>query len=197
MQKKLLVMVFIFGAWSQLYSEAVSFAVPKQCLIEKASLVLLMLDGLGNECVGMCQLDEEFESRKIVQQDLHMAMDSTFDHYSESIDVTHALQPRDNEVLLHVEFEKNLQILRILLIKDSLLSDDPFNILSISVNNPVEEFDEFDDLLDGVDIELVETAPAKKLSKLQKYKLYLELYLAIQYSSAKRKINSLVSWWNN
>ena len=194
--KRFILLFCMMNLWQAAQAEAVSFAVPKQCLENKDSLVLLMVDGRGQECVGTCQLHEQLANRVIVKEDLQIKQDSLFGELSDSIDVTNTLHPCDHEVLLHIEFDRELKVLKILVVQDSLFAENPFDVLSIAVQKNTDEVDELSMLLDDVDCdEVIENMPTKQLSRLEEYKLYLEVYIAMQYSSARRKVDNLISWF--
>ncbi|MBM17742.1 MAG: hypothetical protein CL947_01580 [Epsilonproteobacteria bacterium] len=206
MKKKFLSVVaaFCIGYWHQTDAEAVSIVVPKQCLVEKASLVLYMLDDLGQPCVGTCRLSETFEQKTILQKDLQIQFQDCIDKVSNSIDVTHTSKPKEHEVLLHIEFQEDMKVMRVLIVKDTLLADNPFDVLSIPVNNvdmpTIQEEDEFDHLSDlVVDIDPVKikkSAMKYQPQSLHQYALYAKIYVMMQYKYVKRKFQNLAQWLN-
>lgn len=192
---KLVVVCLIVGLSQQLLSQATMIAVPKKCLIEKASLVFVMLDQSGKECVGTCQLSEQFEGRKILQDDLSIKSEIAFDNLQDSVDVTCSSKQCDSEVLLHLEFDRELRVVKVLLVKDNLLADNPFDVLSINVATCDNEFDDLSALLASVDVEEVAASITEpELSRLETCKLYLQVALAVQYSYARRKLSNAFSW---
>lgn len=199
--KILTIALCVLSCYQQVAAEAISFAVPKQCLADKSSLVLVMRDDYGNECVGTCQLDEQFATRKILKEDLAIRSEAMFSKLPDTIDITQTGKAHEHEIMLHVEFDKDLQVVKVLLIKDNLLADHPFDVISIEVNklkNVIqEEEDEFSALLDDVDTDVVDAIEAPKLTTLQTCKIYLQVAFAMQYSLAKRKMSNLKSWFSN
>ena len=192
---------FVAQGWQSLKAVAVSVVVPKQCLVEKASLVLYMLDGFGQQSVGTCRLNEAFATRNILPQDLQIQAQETVDQLHNTIDVTHASQPCDHEIVLHIEFNTDIRVIRVLVVKDSLLADDPFDVLSISVADmsEVEEIDEFDqlsNLVDDIDpIKVNTNSSHSNNSLLTQYSLYAKIYVMMQYKYAQRKMKDFTAWW--
>lgn len=200
-----LFLAFQMGSWQGLYSESVSFAVPKQSLTNKSSLVLLMLDGLGNQCVGTCQLDEALAFKTICEKDLCIKSEESFQDFPTSIaqseDITYATKSCDNEVVLYFELEPEVQVLRVLVVKGNFFEEEPFNIYSIPLERQTvkevtqEDEDELSMLLDAIDIDEAEVAAHPENSLLQQYSLYAQIFFMMQYEHTKRKVNELVSWW--
>lgn len=199
-----LFLAFEVGSWQGLCADTVSFAVPKQSLTNKSSLVLLMLDGLGNQCVGTCQLDEALAFKTIREKDLCMKSENSFQEFSTSIaqseDITYTRKSCDHEVVLYFELEPEIQVLRVLVVKGNFFEDEPFNIFSIPLERQKsqvvrqEEDDELSMLLDAIDIDEAEPVAHSENSLLQQYSLYLQIALMMQYEHTKRKVNELVSW---
>lgn len=200
--KKLYMIVlslFTVGSWQSTYAEAVSIVVPKQCLVEKASLVLYLLDGLGKQSVGTCRLDEAFATRNIVPQDLQIQAQETIDQMTNSIDVTHNSQPCDHEIVLHIEFNADVRVVRVLVVKDNLLADDPFDVVSISVTNlqdsELDEFDDLDALVSDIDpVKVKNNSTDSENSLLTQYALYAKIYMMMQYKYAQRKFKDFTKW---
>lgn len=193
--------VFFMTSWQMVYAEAVSVVVPKKYLIEKASLVLYILDESGNQCVGTCQLHEAFEQRNISQRDLCIQReDIVMQLSSDSVEIVHSSQPRDNEVVLHIEFDNDVRVLRILIVKDNLLADDPFDVVTVSIDHDIEEescddFDALTDLIDGIDSSSFSmNSDVEKKSLVSQYALYAKIYCMMQYNHARRNVNKLTAW---
>lgn len=192
------------GSWQSIYSETVSFVVPKQSLTNKSSLVLLMLDGLGNQCVGTCQLDEALAYKTIRENDLCIKSDDSFQELSTSIaqsqDVTYTPKSCEHEVVLYFELEPELQVLRVLVVKGNFFEEDPFNIYAIPLekqgmaNNQQEEVDELSMLLDTINVDEAEPVTQQENSLLRQYSLYAQIFFMMQYEHTKRKVNELMSW---
>lgn len=203
MKKSIIIaMYFVFIAnWQMCYAEAVSVVVPKKYLIEKASLVLYILDELGNQCIGTCQLHEAFEQRNISQQDLFIQKeDVLIRRSSDSIEIVHSSQPRDNEVVLHIEFDNDVRVLRILIVKDNLLTDESFDVVTVAVDDEMAEdfYDDIDaltDLIDGIDSSaLANDSKVGQNSSINNYALYAKIYCMMQYNHARRKVQNLAAW---
>lgn len=199
MKKKLLVFISVFfiNGWHWIDAEAVSVVIPKQYLKEKASLVLYMLDGLGNQCVGTCQLSEAFERRNILQEELRIQKSDGMSQLSESIEIVNSSFPCDNDVVLHIEFDNDIRVIRILIVKDNLLADDPFDVVSINIEQDcdLDDFDALSDLIDGIDSSTMRSVSLKDQSfSLNQYALCAKIYCIMQYKQAKHKMRDFSSW---
>lgn len=186
---------------------ACSFAikVPEKFLMQKASLVIYMVDEFGNQCAGKCQLDQYSGSRKIAQSELEITSCADIDYLPNAIDLMVSISQADQAVILNFEFDKSMAVLRILVIKDTLLEENPFDIISFpvgqhsSVDN-ADEFDEFSNLVDNVDMTMVETSMKKSKnsrSLFQQYITYAEIFALVQYGKAKRAASNVASWLNS
>lgn len=189
--------VFLMSSWQLMHADAVSVVIPKQYLIEKASLVLYMLDELGNQCVGTCQLNEAFEQRNILQEELRIQQPDILCELPDSIEIVNSSYPRDNDVVLHIEFDNDVRVVRILIVKDNLLADDPFDILSISIGDDkdADDFDVLSDMIDGLDtVTMRSVSSIEQDSSLSQYVLYAKIYCMMQYKHVKHKVKDLTAW---
>ncbi len=200
MYKKITIIIALLASGcGQWQAESVCVVVPKQYLQENASLVVYLLDALGNQSIGTCALHEAFEKRIIGKQDL-LIQDTDSGLVKDavnSIEISKSSQPCDNEVVLYIDFDAAIQIMRILLVKNNLLADNPFDILSIQVgaDSSEEDDDSLTNLASGVDHSRA-THDASGLSKqptsLEKYALYAQIFCMMQYAHAKHMIQSWV-----
>lgn len=197
MKNKIIIFIAVLcmGNWQYLKTEAVSVVVPKQYLIEKASLVLYMLDEMGNQCVGMCQLNETFEQRTILQEDVRIQQFETLAQLSEfSIEISDCIYSCDNHVVLHIEFDNDIRVVRVLIVKDNLLASDSFDVVSIP-DDLEDEDDALSNLIEGIDSSAVATTSgAKQDSSLSRYALYAKIYCMMQYKHVTGKMRSLTAW---
>lgn len=202
MKKKVMIFLsfFTIANWQYYNAAAVSVVVPKQCLVEKASLVLYMLDDLGHQQVGTCRLNEDFATRTILSQDVQIKAQESIDQIANSIDVTHTSRVCDNEIVLHIEFNTEMHVVRVLVVKDNLLADDPFNVFSIPVGDlsEVDDHDEFDSLTALVeDVDTKNYDKGRSLSHnslLTQYSLYAKIFVMMQYKYAQRKMKDFATW---
>jgi len=187
---------------SLLLASSFAINVPEKFLMQKAALVIYMVDDFGNQCIGKCQLDQHSASRKISQSELEITSCVEVDSLPHVIDLMVSTQGLEQEVLLHFEFDKSMAVLRILVVKDTLLEEDPFNVLSFpvaqrSLAEGVDEFDEFSMLVNDVDTTRVESSMEKSKnnrSMFEKYMMYAEIFALVQYGKAKRAANNVASW---
>ncbi|MCX5924241.1 MAG: hypothetical protein NTZ68_02370 [Candidatus Dependentiae bacterium] len=195
----------VYSCDVQLCASSFTIRVPKRFLTEKAALVLYMLDESGKPCVGKCRLDLNSASRKISQCELQMTTDQEMSCMCDAIDlkISNPSDPfAEHEVVLCFEFDKSVNVLRTLVVKDTLLEDDPFGVLEFSPSGQEtsaddDEFDPLSDLVDGVDASSVATAAqaeANKNSLLTQCALYAEIVALVTYGKAKRAVNDMTTW---
>ena len=203
----------------QVFASSFIIKVSKKLVTDKASLILCLLDEKGNSCIGKCQLDAECQSRKISQDELEMSnvvdidklsceMKRTkaveIDNVSHVLDLTDFCECMDQPIVLCFEFDRSLALVRVLVVKDCLLEEDPFNVFEFSVESTktnIEECDEFSDLISSVDSQTIACAAEKKSKRatsnsslMQKYMLYAEIFALLQYNKAKHALRNVGAW---
>ena len=170
--------------------------------MQKASLVIYMVDEYGNQFAGKCQLDQDSGSRKIAQSELEITSCADVDHLPSVVDLMISSSALGQEVVLNFEFDKSMAVLRILVVKDTLLEENPFDVISFPVGqhssvDDADEFDEFSSLVDNVDMAMVETSMKKSKNSrsiFQQYITYAEIFALVQYGKARRAASDVASW---
>jgi hypothetical protein len=197
----IILLLFLIDGRQALYADALSVVVQKKYLVEKASMVIYMLDESKNQCVGTCQLHEAFEQRNISKQDLFIQKDSAMIQLTpDDIEINDLSQIRENDVVLHIEFDNDIRVLQVLIIKDTLSEDNPFHIISIPVGDctMADDFDVFSDLIDGIDSETLKSNnSSQQTSLITQYMLYAKIYCMMQYKIAQNKLQQVTSWLCN
>jgi hypothetical protein len=170
-----------------------------------------MVDDFGQQHVGKCQIDSRAKYRTILQNDLEVTTLQEAESFSMVVDLTNSqeLLPED-VVILHFELDNSVRVFRILVVKNSFLEDNPFDVLTLSVaqNNEFErnhhsftefenDFDPLSDLVDNVDACAMNAVQHNSATFLDQYKLYAQIYMLMQYGRMKRVVRNMTSWFCN
>ena len=201
--KKIITLLFCLAySFGSLFAANVfTIGVPQQLFDQKSSLMIYMVDQDGNQSVGKCHLDGNCD-RKILQNQLEMTAPQEEASLDVIVDLMDFQATKQDLILLHFEFEKVVQILRVLVVKNSFLEEDPFDILTFPCGTNVhsqaefnQDFDPLSDLVDDVDSQAVQRSiqQQEKISKFKEYMLYVKIYMLMQYHGMKRAMDSWLS----
>lgn len=199
---------------SGLIASTFTIEVPQILLEQNSSLMVYMIDQTGHQRVGKCQLDSNSKDRKILQNELEMTTVQEADSLDSVVDLMDSqVSLSQDVVILHFEFDNVVKVLRILVVKNSFLEDEPFDIftLPLSPNESKEldqnhhAFQEFENDLDALSA-LVENVSAQeiqessqqedsRLFRANQYMLYAEIYMLMQYGRLKRAVHNMTSWF--
>ena len=206
-------MLYSYGS-SLTASCSFTVRVPQELLAQHASLVVFMVDASGNQCIGKCQLDSSSMYHKISQEALTLTTWQEADCFDTVVDLMTSQATDNNVAILHFEFDSAVRILRLLVVKDSLLEENPFDVLTLPINqenfealhhefNEFEqdtaEFDELSALVSNVDSAVMDKSIRKqqrKTSLFEQYMLYAEIYMLMQYGKMKRAMSGVGSWFS-
>ncbi|HSW75488.1 MAG TPA: hypothetical protein VLG50_00440 [Candidatus Saccharimonadales bacterium] len=174
--------------------------VPKKFLTQKAALVLYLTDE-GKPYIGKYRLDQNSASRKISQGELQMTTDAESDCLGDAIDLTVSNTCTEHDAILCFELDPS-KVLRVLVLKDTLLEDDPFGVVEFaasqdaSVCQDEEEFDPLSAMVDGIDANAVATSTQTHhdTSVWTKCALYAEIVTMVTYGKAKRAVSDVTTW---
>ncbi len=195
----------------QLNASTFTIGVPQELIDQNSSLMVYMVDDFGQQCVGKCQIDGHEKHRTIVQNDLEITTLQEAENFATVVDLTNSpeILPQD-VIVLHFELDNSVRIFRILIVKNSFLEDNPFDVLTLSVaqNNELEknhhcfiefenDFDPLSDLVDNVDAYAVSSMQHNSTTRLDQYKLYAQIYMLMQYGRMKRAVRNVSSWFYN
>lgn len=196
---------------SGLVASTFTIAVPQELLDQKSSLIVYM-SGPTGPCVGQCQLDNTLKDRKILQNELKLTTLQTAASFDTVIDLMTQKEASGQDiVVLHFEFDNTIKVLQMLVVKNSFLEENPFDVLTLSVQE-TEEFDqnhhrfeefseELDDLaalvrnVDCVAMDASIKKDNKHNSLMNQYMLYAEIYMLMQYGRVKRAMHNMSSWF--
>lgn len=212
--KKIITLIccLLYSYGASIFASTFTIQVPQALLGQNSSLMVYMVDDLGQQHIGKCFVDNQLKYRTIVQQELEMTTIQEAESFVHVVDLTNSEQILQQDVvILHFELNTSVRILRILIVKDSFLEENPFDVLTLSVaqNDQFEQnhhsFYEFDTtsddlslLVDNVDTESLEKSLSDQhdsISFLDKCKLYAEIYMLLQYGKVKRAVNNISSWF--
>ncbi len=189
-------------------SKIITVGVPTKFLAGQSSLMIYMIDHQGNQSVGTCNLDSKCFSQDkadvlVLQNELNIkTVQEDSNEFNVLADLMN-IQPVEKDlVMLHFEFDHAVRILKILVVKNSFLEEDPFNVYEVpfkKTNDLIEDpsdDDFFSSLFQDVDPEGLDAEIEKKekIPFLKKITMYAEIYMMMQYSRVKRTV---VSWLAN
>lgn len=202
--------------WCLMYSYGISLCasslfsigVPQELFDQKSSLIIYMVDLAGNQHVGKCQLDQNNRCRKISQNELEMTTFEAVHNLDTAFDLTASQNDMENVVVLHFEFDNSVRVLQVLVVKETLLEDNPFDVLTLSLANADFE-SKHHEFEDDPDLDALETFAQNigneqikksmkenysKASLFEQYVLYAKIYMMMQYGYVKRTMSS---WFMN
>lgn len=189
----------------QLLASSFHIAVPEKLVEKNVTLLLYMLDGNGNQSVGKCHLDQTIASRVILQQELEM---TSYDDIAlmQTSDLRESDSLDGQAIVVCFELDYEVQIVRILVVKDCLLDADPFDIVSVSFdsldfNNNLyqDEFDELSCLTETINEQSSQSLANRcqgDSSWFNQYMAYAKIFMLMQYGKASRAMRGVSSWWN-
>lgn len=192
---------------SQTYLESSLFhiAVPEQLVEQQATLLLYMLDADGNQSIGKCQLNSSCRSRSILQQELEITSCADADLMSIGIDLLHNQIEDQQAVVVCFELDDIVQVVRILVIKDCFFDNDPFDIVSVSLNAldlDSQCCEMADDELSSLATSIAQHSADElayrsrsRVSFIEQYLLYAKIFMLMQYGKAQRAVRGVSSLW--
>ncbi|MBP7854454.1 hypothetical protein KAZ82_00795 [Candidatus Babeliales bacterium] len=206
--KKVIQFLCLISCFLKLQACVVSIGVPESLCAENTALMIYFQDVYGKEFIGKCTLSQTSTQQIIAQSDLKITEAANVAHFDTIADVTNISAQSAEVVILHVEIDCTMKVLKILVVQDSFLADTMFDVwtLSLSERNEFEmnnhRFSEFENEQDSLDnltalAELVDTQKlddslqhAGQVSTWQKYVVLAEIYMLMQYGRVKRAMQS-------
>jgi hypothetical protein len=215
--KKIIILfcLVMYSCVSGLFSSTFTIEVPQKLLDQNSSLMVYMIDQTGHQRVGKCQLDSNSKERKILQQELEMTTVQEAENFATVLNLMDKPALLDQDiVIVHFEFDYAVRVLKILVVKNSFLEENLFDVLTLSIaensefeHNHHHTFEEFEDDLDvlsalvsNIDTKAMAESiqqEQKKASRLDQYMLYAEIYMLMQYGRMKRAIQNMTSWFSH
>src|SRR5260370_1444510 len=131
--KKIIILLFctMYSCQSKIVASTFTIGVPQALLGENSSLMVFMIDQIGNQHVGKYQLDNYAKYRTILQKELEITTWQEADGLDSAVNLLDSQTSLDQDVvILHFEFDNTVKVLKVLVVKNSFLEDNPFEILT-------------------------------------------------------------------
>jgi len=186
-------------------------AIPAKDFCAGNSLVIITCDSNGIEQVSGCVSFDEGKTQ-YSQEDIsqhHIALVSINDQPEAIVSDVQQDQniSHEDDVLIYLSFKVDtyLNIIRVLVIKNNLLSDNPFDVVEYSASHLMFEDDEDDffgsfnddDDLTDIDLSNVKAAEAINLSLYDTAVLTAYVLWAMQTSYTQEMYNSMLEWFKS
>lgn len=190
----------------KLQASCLSVAIPEQLVNQNATLLLYMVDGSGKQSVGKCHLDQNCRFRAILQRELEITSSDVADVLPVSMDLLKSDVAAESAVVICFELDMQVQVFRILVVKSTLLEEDPFDVVSLLVHESVGlhelyadmAYDELSSLAQTVEQQQDAVTAQYKNNPawFEQYMLYAKIFMLMQYNKAQRAMRNVSSWWN-
>lgn len=185
-------------------------AIPQDLVKKNATLLLLLSDSKGKQFFKKHRL-ENTKTNTITQEELEIATENSEVNNASLEILTNAFNVSDllpeKSVVVCFQLDSEFQVLRVMVLKDSLLEDNPFDIVSFPLAYDETDFSQFDHQLQNSDedelekltnqLEQSDLSSLNKESKgqwFEEYLFYAKMFTAMQYHKVKRAVSSV--WWN-
>lgn len=188
-------------------SRSFTIVVPQELLEQKASLIMYMVNESGNQYISKCQLDQGCAYRKISQDELLIATGEDICSLDKATELTPCDLQLDQVAVLHFEFDSEIQLVRVLVFKENLLENNPFDVLTLSVSSTVGSQADFTDTVDDdldnlfASVEsanpqfITDSISRHKGSLFEQYAGYAEIFMIMQYGRVKRAMSNMTGWF--
>jgi hypothetical protein len=186
----------------QLEASVLSIAVPEKLLGEQSSLMIFMQDPNGTQMVGRCHLNNETITKKITQNQLQLTTLQEASSFDTIADLTDSVQNACEFVLLEFEHDSSLQVFKILVVKDSFLAENPFDIWTFrhdfaEFGKDEDELAFLSEIAEGVDVQALEQQSMQdqqKVSMFKQYMVYAQIFMLMQYGKVKRNVHAWLGY---
>lgn len=206
-QSKVCLLLFMIMNIVVLQASSFQIAIPQDLVKKNATLLLLVSDSKGQQFLRKYQLGKT-RTNTITQEELEIATENSeiSDGLIEILPNNFNLSEISSEESVVVCFvlDSDFQVLRVMVLKDSLLEDNPFDILSLPLSKELD-FDQFHEDIQDID-ELEKLTKGLENSDLsglnqqsdstwfEQYMLYAKIFTTMQYHKVKKAFSS--NWWN-
>jgi len=209
MKKQLNFCLFLYVIMSTFLIEASSFqiAVPQDLIKKNATLLLLVRDEKGQQSFRKYRLGNT-KTNTVRQDELEITTESseTSESFIEILPNMSTLLDISSEeaVVVYFQLDSEYQVLRVMVLKDSLLEDDPFDIVSLPIANEME-FEQFYEEMQDIDelekltgrlehSDLSDLNNSSDIAWFEKYMLYVKIFTTMQYHKVRKAVSA--AWWN-
>ena len=210
MFKKFKTMVIVFYFFTTDVQASLQVAIPVQDFCPGNSLVLITLDRHGFEqvagCVSLADGKTKFSHDEISHN--HQTLSLISDVESQSViitDVKQDLVEQDEQAFIYLYFDVDRDsIVRVLVIKNSLLADNPYNVLEFSTISILQEEDEDDDFFGSDELSYdelshfnltdIQGTESVELSMYDTVVLSMYALWAVQSAQVKQSYKNFTQW---
>lgn len=202
-QLRLCLLLYMIMNMASLYTFSFPVAIPQDLVKKNATLLLLVCDNKGQKSFRKYRLGTA-QTNTVTQEELEIATED--DAMEILIDTSNLPDVTSQEsVIVYFQLDSQFQVLRVMVLKDCLLDNNPFDIVSIPLSSEIE-FEQLYEQMQGVDeletltnslehSDLSNLSEQQKASWLEQYMLYAKIFAAMQYHKVKRAID-ISGWWN-
>ena len=184
-------------------------AIPARDFRAGNSLVLIARDGNGcEEVAGYVSFDDGKTEYSQAELSAHNPTLSSIAQQKSAVvlDVNQDEVKQDDEALIYLYFDVNpkYNIVRVLVIKNNLLADNPFNIVQFSTTSIADEeededddfcFDEGGDELSRLNLADIQDVETVELSNYDKMVLAFYALWAVQEAQVKQTYKNFTAWF--
>lgn len=210
MKKQLRFCLLFYMIMNGVYLHTFSFpvAIPQDLVKKNATLLLLVCDNKGQKSFRKYRLGS-FITNTVTQEELEIATeneqvhDDAMEIFTDASSLSEAVA--QESVVVYFQLDSQFQVLRVMVLKDCLLDNNPFDIVSIPLSSEME-FEQLYEEFQGVDelekltnsfehSDFSNLSEEQKISWLEEYMLYAKIFASMQYHKVKRAID-FSGWWN-
>jgi len=212
MLKKIgMISIFIIVWTTESHACLQTIAIPAEDFCAGNSLIIITQDLNGLEQVSGCvSLDEgktQYSQEDIYQH--HIVLNSIKEHPQAivlDVQEDESVLNKDGDVLIYLHFEVDSYIVRVLVIKNNLLADNPFDIIEYSTSQLLlgdddedDFFGSFDNDNDLMDFDLTDVKVIMPTSLSYYDTAVLGTYVAwiMMEAQAKQSYNEISDWFKS
>ncbi len=207
-QLKFYLFLYMMTSIAALQASLFQIAIPQDLVKKNATLLLLVCDNKGQQSFRKCCLGKT-RTYTITQEELEFATENeqTNDVAMEIFAIASTMPdlPYEESIVVCFQLDSQFQVLRVMVLKDCLLDNDPFDIVTLPISSEVE-FEQLYEEIQGVDelekltndleySDLSNLSQNENKSWIEEYMLYAKIFTAMQYHKVK-KVMDLSGWWN-
>ncbi len=207
-QLKLSLLFYVIMNMASLHAFSFPVAIPQDLVKKNATLLLLVCDNKGQKSIRKYRLGSAI-TNTVTQEELEIAAendqadDEVMEIFTDASNLSQAVA--QEAVVVYFQLDSQFQVLRVMVLKDCLLDNNPFDIVSIPLSaemefeqfyEDIQGFDELEKLTNSFEhSDLSNLSEQQKISWVQEYMLYAKIFAAMQYHKVKRAID-FSGWWN-
>lgn len=199
-----LIMIFLSFYTLDIIASLKTIAIPVEKFCEGHSLVLVTRDDRGQEQTALVDLNQSKTTFSQDEIDVYnvasLSISDEKDAFVADIEQAENRQDNDTLVYLYFEVDPSVAIIRALVIKKTLLAENPFDVVEIPTGRIFEQEDD-DPFADGdvnefanINFENVKAAEPVNVIWYKALALQLRILWTMQSKVAKRKFEKIATW---